>query len=327
MKPRTTPRRRTAPRPRAALADTSALSLETFTAAQLQRMEFPPVQYAVEGFVAEGLTLLAGKPKIGKSWMALDFAMAIAQGGNALGTIPCRQGTVLYCALEDNRRRLQRRMRQLFGQKGTWPESFHLATSMPRLDEDGLEWLEDWIVANEPTLVIIDTLVSVRPRSGPEHSYDADYAALTPLQKLAGELEVSIVVVHHLRKMKSDDPLDTISGTTGLTGAVDSVLVLRRESTGTTLYGRGREIEEIDVAVEFQDGKWKLLGETATVRRSAEREAILTVLQEAGEPLSPKAISDALSQPTNNIKQLLHKMGIDGEVKKEGRGKYTVSTT
>jgi RecA-family ATPase len=300
--------------------------IQTFTAAELQSRKFPPVQYAVEGFVAEGLSLLAGKPKIGKSWMALDFAMAIARGGSALGVIPCKQGTVLYCALEDNQRRLQRRMRQLYGQKGAWPESFHFTTSLPPLDEDGLEWLEDWIASNEPTLVIIDTLAAVRPRNGPEHSYDADYAALAPLQKLAGESGAAIVVIHHLRKMKSDEPLDTISGTTGLTGAVDSVLVLRRDSNGTTLYGRGREIEEIDVAVQFNNGNWKLLGDTATVRRSEEREAILNVLKDAGEPLTPKAIAGALRQPANNIKQLLHKMGAAGEVEKHVRGRYTIPT-
>jgi RecA-family ATPase len=215
-------------------------------------------------------------------------------------------------------------MRQLYGQEGGWPESFHFTTSLPRLDEDGLEWLEDWIVSNEPTLVIIDTLAAVRPRNGPEHNYGADYAALAPLQKLAGELEVAIVVVHHLRKMKGDDPLDTISGTTGLTGAVDSVLVLRRDSNGTTLYGRGREIEEIDVAVQFEDGNWTLLGETATVRRSAEREAILNVLQDAGEPVGPNAIAKALDKPPNNIKQLLLKMGAAGEIQKHSRGRYTV---
>lgn len=317
-------RRSTAAQSRAPNHD-AASGLQTFTAAKLQKMKFEPVQYAVDGFVAEGLTLLAGKPKIGKSWMALDFAIAIATGGNALGAIPCKRGTVLYCALEDNQRRLQRRMRQLHGHEGGWPESFHFATTLPPLDEDGLEWLEEWIVSNEPALVIIDTLAAIRPRSGPEHSYDADYAALTPLQRMAGELEVAIVVIHHLRKMKGDDPLDTISGTTGLTGAVDSALVLRRDSRGVTLYGRGREIEEIDVAVQFEeDGSWKLLGETAKVRRSAEREAILNVLQEADEPLSPKAIAEALGQPPNNIKQLLHKMGADGDIKKEGRGKYTV---
>lgn len=298
--------------------------IQTFSAAELQDLRFPPVRYAVDGFVAEGLTLLAGKPKIGKSWMALNFAMAIAMGGDALGRIPCKQGTVLYCALEDNQRRLQRRMLQLYGKKGSWPESFHFATSLPRLDEEGLEWLEDWIVSNEPALVIIDTLATVRPRNGPEHSYDADYAALTPLQKLAGQLNVSIVVIHHLRKMKADDPLDTISGTTGLTGAVDSVLVLRRDSQGATLYGRGREIEEIDVAVQFKDGSWSLLGETAKVRRSEEREAILNVLHDAGEPLGPDAIAKALGKPSNNIKQLLLKMGGAGEIQKQRRGKYTV---
>jgi hypothetical protein len=298
--------------------------VQTFTAAELQDLEFPPVQYAVEGYVAEGLTLLAGKPKIGKSWMALDFAMAIAKGGVALGSIPCKQGTVLYCALEDNQRRLQRRLRQLYGDETSWPKAFHFTTQLPRVDEGGLEWLEDWILANDPILVIIDTLAAVRPRIRAEHSYDADYGALAPLQKMAGELKVSIVAIHHLRKMASDDPLDAISGTTGLTGAADTALVLRRDGHGVTLYGRGRDVEEVDVAVQFENGHWRLLGEASEVRRSEEREAILSVLEAAGEPLGPKEIAGALDQPDNNVKQLLFKMVAAGEVQKERRGKYTL---
>lgn len=288
-------------------------------------MDFPPVRYAVEGYIAEGLSLLAGKPKIGKSWMALDFAMAIAKGDVALGSIPCKQGNVLYCALEDNKRRLQRRMRQRYGHESGWPRAFYFTTQIPRLNEGGLKWLENWILEKDPALVIIDTLVNVRGRSGREGGYDADYAALSPLQELAGELGVPILVVHHLRKMVGDDPLDMISGTTGLTGAVDTALVLHRDGNGVTLYGRGREIEEFEMAVEFDHGAWSVLGEAAEIHRSQERAAILDVLANATEPMGPKEIADALGAEVNNVKQLLYKMAISGEVQKQGRGQYSVS--
>lgn len=300
--------------------------IETFTARELQGMVFPPVRYAVDGYIAEGLTLLGGKPKIGKSWMAVDFGMAIARGGLALGSIPCKQGRVLYCALEDNKRRLQRRMRKLYGDEGGWPKSFHFTTQLKRLDEGGLNDLREWILDHDPTLVIIDTLACVRPRTRRETGggYDADYAALAPLQEMAGELGVCIVVIHHLRKMIGDDPLDMISGTTGLTGAVDNILVLGRNSGGVTLYGRGREIEEIETALEMNQGAWKVLGPASEVRRSEEREAIINVLADADKPMGPKAIADTLKADTANIKQLLFKMAKDGEVMKKSRGQYVL---
>lgn len=296
-------------------------AIMTITANALQSKRFPPLRYAVDGYLAEGVTLLAGKPKVGKSWMALDFAMAVATGGVALGGVNCRQGPVLYCALEDNHRRLQRRMRQLYGADDHWPQGLHFATQVKRLGDGLVDDLRDWIEAHRPKLVIIDTFAGVRPQ-GRRDGYDADYAALSPLQEMAGEAGIAILVIHHLRKMLGDDPFDMISGTTGLTGAVDAAFVLHGGRQGVTLYGRGREIEEMEQAMEFVGGMWKALGDASEVRRSEERSAILNILADADDPMGPKEIADALGKPENNIKQLLFKMHKDGEIKKRGRGRY-----
>ncbi|SEH69632.1 AAA family ATPase [Paracoccus alkenifer] len=296
----------------------------TISASDLQTEEFPPLRYAVDGYLAEGLTLLAGKPKIGKSWMALDFAMAVATGDVALGSVKCRQGPVLYCALEDNHRRLQRRMRQLYGAVDHWPPGLHFATQVRRLSDGLVDDLRDWIEAHRPKLVIIDTFAGVRPQNRRE-GYDADYAALSPLQELAGQKGIAILVIHHLRKMLGDDPFDMISGTTGLTGAVDTAFVLHRGKQGVTLYGRGREIEEMEQAVEFVGGMWKMLGDAAEVRRSEERSTILEILEGSDDPMGPKEIADALGWKVDNVKQLLFKMHKDGEIKKKGRGQYCVA--
>ena len=296
-------------------------AITTITANALQSKEFPPLQYAVDGYLAEGVTLLAGKPKIGKSWMALDFAMAVATGDLALGSVRCRQGPVLYCALEDNHRRLQRRMRQLYGGIEHWPTGLYFATEVKRLSDGLVDDLRDWIEAHRPKLVIIDTFAGVRPQSRRE-GYDADYGALAPLQEMAGQMGVAILVIHHLRKMLGDDPFDMISGTTGLTGAVDTAFVLHRGKQGVTIYGRGREIEEMEQAVEFVGGMWKVLGDAAEGRRSEERRAILEILEGTDEPMGPKEIANALGWKTGNVKQLLFKMHKDGELKKRGRGRY-----
>lgn len=296
-------------------------AITTITANALQSKEFPPLRYAVDEYLAEGVTLLAGKPKIGKSWMALEFAMAVATGGVALGSVKCRHGPVLYCALEDNHRRLKRRMSQLYGDVELWPPGLHFATQVRRLGDGLVDDLRDWIEVQRPKLIIIDTFVGVRPRSRRE-GYDADYAALSPLQEMAGQMGIAVLVIHHLRKMLGDDPFDMISGTTGLTGAVDTAFVLHRGKQGVTLYGRGREIEEMEQAVEFVAGSWKVLGNAAEVRRSDERSAILEILEGADDLMGPKEIAGALGWKTDNVKQLLFKMHKNGEIEKRGRGRY-----
>src|SRR4051794_20399267 len=85
--------------------------LGLLTASALMQMHLPPVRYILEGYIAEGLTILAGRPKLGKSWLALDIGIAVAMGGYSLN-IKAEQGDCLYLALEDNRRRMQKRLRQ-----------------------------------------------------------------------------------------------------------------------------------------------------------------------------------------------------------------------
>ncbi|MCU9840603.1 helicase RepA family protein [Ruegeria sp. WL0004] len=298
--------------------------LSTFPANELQATDFPPLKFLVEGLITEGLTLLAGKPKMGKSWMALDIAMLVAIGCEVLGNRPCEKGVALYCALEDNPRRLRRRMLHNYGDQINWPLDFHFATQMNKLDEGGLDDLEDWITEHRPCLIILDTLARIKPASKGKNEYEADDAALLPLQELAGKHGISIIVIHHLRKMTGDDPLDMVSGTTGLTGAVDNVLVLDRKSDGVTLYGRGREMENIDLALELDDGLWRILGDTDTVRISDERRAVLEVLRNAEGALGPKDMAEALDWPQENVRQLLKSMATDGEVKKLRRGKYAL---
>jgi RecA-family ATPase len=218
---------------------------ETVTAADLMAAELPPVRWGVRGVLPEGVTLLAGKPKLGKSWLALGLCAAVGAGGVALGTRQVEQGDVLYLALEDNRRRLQKRLGKML--RGPAPEGLEIAISWPKLDEGGVEALEAWLREHrEARLVVVDTLAKIRPRTRGQNVYQEDYAALEELLPLAAEHEVAIVVVHHTRKMAAADPLDEISGSTGLTGGVDGVLVLKRDrgKADAVLHVDGRDIEE-----------------------------------------------------------------------------------
>lgn len=299
--------------------------LDTITAAELLQTEFAPIDYVIPGYLAEGLTVLAGRPKAGKSWMALDFGIAVSLGGKALGSISVDQADVLYLGLEDNKRRLRTRIDQI-APSGALPARLHLATGCPRLDQGGLEAIEEWCdTVSRPKLIVVDVFGQVRPeRRQNESPYDADYRALSPLKKLADRKQIAILAIHHTNKREEpDDPFDAVSGTTGFTGAADTILVLAKSPNGPTLYGRGRDIEEVNTALRFEPtGQWIALGDVTAVRRTDERKAITTALYEAGEAMSPTEIAEAASMKSTNVRKLLGKMVKDSEVVKVGRAKY-----
>ena len=295
------------------------------TAAELQRQTFPDVAYILPSLIAEGLSILAGKPKIGKSWFALELAIAVAGGRTCLGDREPKTGDVLYAALEDNPRRLQRRIDKLLSPvSGDWPLRLTLATQWRRLDEGGVEDIAEWAdEVAEPRLVILDTLAGVRPIRSTT-GYSDDYETLTALHRLANERGIAILVLHHTRKMEADDPIDTISGTLGLAGCADTALVIGRSSQGTTLYVRGRDVEENEFAVQFDKPscRWSIIGDAADVQRSETRRHILAALAASDKPMGPKDIAEATGIRENTVKQRLIGMVDDGEVFKQERGKY-----
>ena len=301
--------------------------LTAFNAEELNKMRFDPIKYVVPGYIVEGLTLIAGKPKIGKSWLLLHVAIAVANGSLTLDDVRCIEGDVLYCALEDNKRRLQSRLTKLLGTY-PWPRRLQFICEMPRLSAGGLDYLKQWIAAAEhPRLIIIDTFAMVRtPSTNRNQSmYDADYEAVKELRAVANQYNVAIVLVHHLRKQVADDAFDTVSGTLGLTGAPDTVLVIQRDASGNTvLHGRGRDLVEIEKALTFNKDTcvWSITGDARVARLTAERAAIIDAITEAGEPLTPKGIAEVAGMKSANVRKLLAKLVTDGNLKKKERGKY-----
>jgi AAA domain len=296
-----------------------------YTAADLQHRTFPEISYCVPDLIPEGLTIIAGKPKIGKSWLALDICIAIAANRFCLGERKPLPGGVLYAAMEDNPRRLQRRIDRLLSTfNDQWPEGLTLTNSWRRLDKGGVDDVRQWIETTaNPRLVILDTLAGVKPIRTRE-GYIEDYESLVALHRLASETGVSIIVLHHTRKMEAEDPVDTVSGTLGLAGCADSVLILARSSQGTTLYVRGRDIEENEHAVSFDkiNCRWTILGSAADVHRSNERGKILDVLIRAAELLGPQQIADRARMKSDNVRYLLGQMVESGEAIKAARGLY-----
>ena len=293
------------------------------SARDLQTTAFPPVSWIVPDLLPEGVTLFAGKPKLGKSWLALQLGYGIATGGEVLGR-PVDQGSVLYAALEDNARRLKKRLHQITPSGETWPERFLFSTEWPRLDKGGLERFNDWISQTpDARLLIVDTLATVRPAAGgKDNQYQSDYHAIRGLHGLANETGIAILVVHHVRKMDADDPFDTVSGSTGLTGAADSTLVLTTTSEGKVLYGRGRDLAEFDCAMDFdaETCRWSDLGRPCDVFGGETRRTIRDALSEGLQ--TPKEIANHGDLDYDLCAKTLQRMAEGGEIEKGGRGRY-----
>ncbi|MFI6603243.1 AAA family ATPase [Nonomuraea sp. NPDC050536] len=178
----------------------------SWTADELMAMTFPETRWAVPGVIAEGLNLLAGPPKVGKSWLSLGTAIAVAGGGKALEAIDVEPGPVLYLALEDTPRRLQSRMSKILGEQAA-PRDLTLATSCPTLPQGGDDAIARWLERNPGArMVVIDVFAKVRGTTPPGLcAYDADYTAMSRAKRLADTYGVAVVLVHHVRKMRSDD--------------------------------------------------------------------------------------------------------------------------
>jgi hypothetical protein len=244
-------------------ADADRLLATLRDGAWLDAQVFPPLTYAVPGLIPEGSVLLVGAPKIGKSWLVLAVGLAASEGGKALGIeIPRRP--VLYAALEDGDRRLQDRCRRLLVGEKIPPEFQYLTRIEPgRIGDTIAAWLQ-WN-QRPPPLVILDTLGKVLPPTLPnETTYQRDYRVGTALKRIVDTYPgATLLVNHHQRKASAEDFVDAVSGTAGLAGAADTIIVLsrdRQEASGL-LKVTGRDVAEGEYAVTFKDGAvWELDG-------------------------------------------------------------------
>ena len=235
--------------------------LETMTAEQLQREPYSPVPFLVDELLPEGLHILAGAPKIGKSWLALWLCLCVSQG-QPLWNFAVTQGEVLYLSLEDSYRRIQSR---LFDLTEDAPPTLHFAIMADTLKHGLEQQIEQFLTEHPATrLVVIDTLQRVRSAGSDSNLYANDYQDIGLLKRLADRRHIAILLIHHLRKLHDDDPMNMISGSTGLSGAADSTFVLQKSSrlaNIASLHCSGRDIPDRTLKLEFgeEDHVWKLL--------------------------------------------------------------------
>lgn len=306
----------------------------------LDQQVFPPLTWFVPGIIPEGMSLLVGGPKIGKSWLALDIALATAAGGRALSKINIdKPRPVLYLALEDGDRRLQDRCRKLLAGDAI-PYNFQYMTRLhpgmiiPTIDA----WLESLPGTIGEPLVILDTLGKVMPDSRlGESSYQRDYRVAGRLKQVCDDnTGMAILVLHHDRKAVTDDFVDAVSGTNGIAGAADTIIVLARKRTEDTglLKITGRDVDENEYAVQTAGGVWSIIGNDlaaaaakaseigATVNLSDDHAKVVHLVGNQLAGTRAKDVVNLLGCTNDNARQILVRLEEAGRIRKLDRGLY-----
>lgn len=248
------------------------------TAKQLHSAEFAELKYFVDDILPEGTTILAAAPKSGKSWFVLDLALKISANGAFLGKHTTQTG-VLYLALEDSNRRLQARMKKILSDSNV-PNGMYFITNAPNIDNGFIPFIEKLLKEHSDIkLVIIDTFQKIRGQAQPrELLYQYDYREMGLLKQFADSKGISLLFVHHTRKMKDkDDPNNMISGSNGISGAVDTILVMTKNSRDeeeTQLHISGRDVNSNTMIIKLDklSCEWKTVGNLQEIEAKKERE-------------------------------------------------------
>ncbi len=237
-------------------------ALSARTAQELLEEPIDEADWIIEDLLPVGAHILAGAPKIGKSWMVLAMGLAVSMGQPFWDYTVC-QGAVLYLCLEDTYARVKKRLWKLTDEAN---DSFYLANSAATIREGLAEQIEYFVITHpDLKLVFIDTFQKVRSPSG-DSIYAADYGDFSALKAVADKHSLAMVVVHHTRKMADEDIMNTVSGSSGITGSADSIWVLKRASRGigdATLTVTGRDVEFRELKLALRDCRWNLIERTS----------------------------------------------------------------
>lgn len=294
-------------------------------AADLLALDLPPLRWIVPDLICEGTSVIAAPPKIGKSCLVYQSVVETSIGGELFGR-RVTPGSALYLALEDGARRGRDRLRAALGGRVMPRGRLEVRWSAPLIGQ-GLEdsiarWLDDHADA---TIVAIDTLGKVRARGdGRANAYQTDVDDLGRLQGLFRDRQVALVIVHHARKEAGDDFLASVSGTYGVTGSADTIIVAKRPGRHPfgTLTVTGRDVPDAEIPVEFDGLTWRSAPAIVPQGRF-ERAEVYDLVRQRG-PIFPKAIADALEKERTAVQHMVSAMADDGTLARTGRGYVVV---
>jgi hypothetical protein len=301
------------------------------SAAQIAKMEFPPISWIVPGIIAPGLTVFSGAEKLGKSWLSMGIGITLATGGRALGKIKTDQTTVLYLSLEDTDKRLNYRIKQLHAET---VENLFFINQW----NGGISALREYLKEN-PSIrfVIIDTLVKFFPRVD-FNDYSGMTNALTPLKYIADELDIGIMIITHTKKGGNtkdtgSDWMDQTLGSKAINATADQTLTLKRARSEGRAYLNivGRDVEEQELVLTFDRYcQWTVEGSKSEVMESDTRQLIYDWLKENGAS-GPAAVYKGLRKEgytgtQSTIQKILLKMADAGQLH-HGSGVYVIPST
>jgi len=249
----------------------------------LLEADLPPPRWLVEGLIAdEGLTMLGGKKKLGKSFLCLQIAQAVAQGIPCLGRAVL-SGPVIYICLEDGRRRLKDRLEKQAAGRGL-PITYF--TRFPPLDGEGMIELITLLDHRRPRLLIIDTLAAAKTGKTVENDAGPMADLTNNVRIIAQHFGLGILVTHHHGKSVGGDPGDDLRGSSAIAGAADVNLGMYRDEGGFDLKGEGRDVESFSLRLAFDRQTtwcWQLVGQSKAVDEGEIDEDICAVIRMLGE--------------------------------------------
>ena len=237
--------------------------LQVIDGENLMDMELAAPKFCIKGLLPQGLCILGGAPKVGKSWLVLDLCVRIAKG-ESIWNLDTVKGTTLYLCLEDPYYRIQQRLGCVTEDP---PDSVFFANAAGSLADDLESQIKSFVQEHSDTvLVVIDTFQMIRNGSN-DPTYSSEYEELQKLKRLADDLSICLLLVHHLRKQGDRDPINRISGTTGISGAADAVFVLEkydRRKSDATLICTGRDLEHRELELRFakESCTWELISDS-----------------------------------------------------------------
>jgi hypothetical protein len=304
-------------------------TFNTTTAYDLMQKTIAPLLWIILKLLPGGLTLLAGKPKSAKSWFALEVAIAVATGQQALGYFQTVQSKVLGLFLEDSEESLRERLDLLVDNASELLKNLDLAFDCSPFAGGGVDQLISYIEANPETkLIIIDTWARFRPsRKQSGDIYTEDYTDLAILHSIAKKNGIAILLIHHAKKGTSEDPYDSVLGSTALSGAADTTLLLQRQpgQESGVLLCRGRRLRDQAFNVTFEDCVWTCAGLREEVSASEASQLVRDFLLGAEGPQGQTQIADGISKKPDATRKLLQRMLKRGEIERSLlKGKYTL---
>ena len=308
--------------------------INTISGEQLMKLDLPPMKYIVSGIMPQGMHVVSGPSKIGKSWLLLLLCLKVARG-EKLWNLRTEKGTVLYLCLEDGLRRIQDRLSELTEEA---PDNLFFATSAPSLAGDLTAQIENFIAEHPDTvLVVIDTFQKIREGGGEMNAYADDYKDVGRLKNIADKYNIALVVVHHVRKQPSEDPHQMVIGTTGIIGAADTSYVLIKEKITDSMakfYVRGRDVEERVLTINFdsESKEWLFVSSDTPVIDAMKNDKAISLLinymkkhgsftgiaSELAEQLGGEVKANVLTRRLQRYKNELADMGIVFEKTRSG---------